>query len=240
MSIKARIRAGKIEYWDSATHQRTGAVAPMVFREQFHGHTLDVTNTWSVLDVGASGPVAPTVITAIGGGALHIGLNSTNEEQDSGVHMGDVRIFDLNANLVVDFRFKAIVLPTSGSRIVFGMAGTHNLDKDTITESAWFSMDGDAILHVETDDTTNNNDNKLTGTTLTNAAFHTGRIDFTTLSDVRFYLDGASVATDTTFDMSNLSAAEAMMQPYMMCDKASGTSLGQMYFTDIMIFSDET
>lgn len=237
MTIKARFQAGKIEYWESTTHQRVHAVAPMVFREQFHGHTLDVTNRWTALSVGTG--VAPAIITAIGGGALHVGLDSTSEAQDSGVFMNDVRQFDLNAGLVVDFRFKTIVVPTSGTRVVIGMAANHNLDKDTVVTSAWFSMDGDGELFCETDDTTND-ESTTSGTTLTTSAFRTGRMDFTNIADVRFYLDGASVATGTTFDMSNLTSAEAIMQPYIMCDKASGSSLGQLYVTDITIFSDET
>ena len=45
---------------------------------------------------------------------------------------------------------------------------------------------------------------------------------------MKFFVNGVQVATGTTFDMSNLSAAEKIVQPYFGLDKASGTGVGTL------------
>lgn len=239
MSIKARFRSGNIEYYESTTQQVAEATAPVFFHHQFQGHTLDTANTWTALAVKTLGTVAPVVVDGVGGGACRLSLDSQSEAQDSGIYMNDIRTFDLNADLVCEFRVDAAVVMGTGVRCVFGMAGDHNLDKDTITEAAWFSMTASAVLNVETDDTTNNLD-ASTGTTMAAGTIYVCKIDFRVLADVKFYIDGARVASSTTFDMSNLLTAEAMMQPYAMIDKASGAALGTLDISDVKIWSDAT
>jgi len=53
---------------------------------------------------------------------------------------------------------------------------------------------------------------------------------------VKFFVDGQRVCSDTTFDMSNLSASEQQMQPYFSLDKASGTGLGTLDIDYVKIF----
>ena len=107
-----------------------------------------------------------------------------------------------------------------------------------MTEAAWFRFDADLAADVETDDTTNNNDDISTGHTAVAGTYDIYRIDFTTIADVKFFINGTRVATGTTFDMSNLSAAEQQMQPYFSLDKASGTGLGDINIDYVKIFSN--
>ena len=65
---------------------------------------------------------------------------------------------------------------------------------------------------------------------------HILRIDFTTLADVKFYQDDARVYSTTTFDMSNLTAAEQQMQPYFSLDKASGETLCTLGIDYVRVF----
>lgn len=238
-TIKAKYRNSRPEFYSASTQETVLPVAPMWWHHRFVGSSLDTTHVWSTVDVGA-GTTSPALIDGEGGGACAIRLDATSEAQDSAIYFGDVRPFDLNANLIFEARVLVKVLPTTGVKCVLGMAGDHNLDKDSITEAAWFSMAASGAVLAETDDTTNNNDDKSTGITATTTADLILRIDFTTLSDVRFYINGASVATGTTFDMSNLTAAEAMMQPYFSLDKASGTGVGTVYIRSVDIWSDES
>ena len=84
------------------------------------------------------------------------------------------------------------------------------------------------MLLIETDDTTTNNDDTATGITSVAGTYDIYKIDFTDLEDVRFYVNGVHVSTATTFDMSDLTAAEKIMQPYFSLDKASGTGVGDL------------
>jgi hypothetical protein len=66
-----------------------------------------------------------------------------------------------------------------------------------------------------------------TGVTATAAAYNIYRIDFTTITDVKFYIDGVAVGSGTTFDMST--GTGVMVQPYLMCYKSGGAGLGTLY-----------
>lgn len=164
-------------------------------------------------------------------------VDADSNAEDAVVFFGNNRAFNAKAGLIAEFSVTAQVLPTTGVAAVWGMCGDHNLDKDTIAENAWFRLQASGALLVESDDTTNNNDDTSTGTTLVAAAEHLYTIDFTDMSSVKFFLDGARVAAGTTFDMSNLTDAEAWLQPYFSLDKASGTGVGTLRVNHVRLFS---
>lgn len=240
MSIKARYRSGNIEYYESTTAQVVHATAPVLFRHQFHGHTLDVTNTWTAKSVGTGTDQDPVLVDGIGGGACLMPLDATSEEQETGLTMNNIRTFDLNASLVCEIRAEVVTLPTSLSDITWGMAGDYNKAVASITELAVFKVDGSGALLIDTDDTTNDNRGTATSTTLVAGTNYVFRIDFRTLSDVKFFVNGSRQASGTTFDMSSLSTAEAMMQPHMLGYKASGTGLGELRVSDVTIWGKAT
>ena len=153
---------------------------------------------------------------------------ATPEAEDATLSWNDQLGLSVLNGGVLEFRAMLDVLPTTGVTCVAGLAGPHDLVKDDIANHAWFRWNANATLVVETDDTTNNNDDTATGITTDVNVYSIYKIDFTDISDVRFYVDGVHVATDTTFDMSNLSAAESVMQPYFSLDKASGSGVGDL------------
>lgn len=92
---------------------------------------------------------------------------------------------------------------------------------------------------VETDDGTNDNDDAATGVTLVTATNYWFKIDFSDTANIRFFYKADTAATwteltstaaaaagITTFDMSNYTAG---LQPYFMCDKASGTGTASLH-----------
>lgn len=216
---------------DASTRQILHAQTPLVFHEDFLGTGLwDGTTKWAVVDVGAA---TEAVVADSAGGVFKLTLTAADEAQDAVLCFGDQRNFNTNAPGLFQCRLTMSVVPGTGVACVFGMAGDHNLDKDAVTEAAWFRLQASAALLLETDDTTNNEDDTATGVTLVAAAYHIFEIDFTTQADVKFYMDGTRLAAATTFDMSNLSASEAIMQPYFSLDKASGTGLGSISVDDV-------
>jgi hypothetical protein len=102
------------------------------------------------------------------------------------------------------------------------------LDKDTVAESAWFRLDASGALDVETDDGSTNTDDTSTGLTLVAGTYYIFRIDFSDLTDVKFYVNGARYAASTTHDLSALTATTGLFQPYFSIDKAVSVGVGTM------------
>ncbi len=197
---------------------------------------------WTKLIVGAAPPTVG-VLADGAHGQVELALTSASQAQDAMLYWSDQRAVNLKADAHFEVRAAFSVIPTTGVAAVFGLAGNHNLAKDSITEHAWFRAEASGAILAETDDTTNDNDDVATGTTKTANSWAIYHIDFGNLADVKFYIDSLRVAgpdrgTDTTFDMSNLSDAEAVMQPYFGLDKASGTGVGTLLIDYVRIWSN--
>lgn len=229
---------GKLVFYDESTMETLITTYPLEFKEDFTGNALltDGTTIWNKVDVGAATTEALVADSSNGQFLLHLAV--TNEAEDAVLYMGDNRTFDVGNGLIFETRVDMAVAPGTGVTAVFGMCGDHNLDKDTVTEAAWFRLDASMVVTVETDDTTNNNDDVATGVTVVAGTYDIYRIDFTTLSDVKFFINGNRVASGTTFDMSNLSTSEQQMQVYYSLDKASGTGLGDINIDYVKVFSN--
>lgn len=238
MGTRAKHVGGNLTYYDSATHERVLPVYPLVWMDDFLGAgglaTVPDSGSeengfpWVKLAVQTGGTVLTAHVADGANGQFQLALDNTSEAQDAVLYFGDQRGFSVKHDAIFETRVRLSVLPTTGVTAVFGLAGDHNLAKDSVTEHAWFRAQASAAILAESDDTTNDNDDVATGVTVLATEWRTYRIDFTNLADVRFYIDGVAVGIGTTFDMSNLTDAEAVMQPYFSLDKASGTGVGTM------------
>jgi hypothetical protein len=230
---------GKQVFYDGTTFETLWAGYPVQFVEDFlgvaGGGPFDGTTIWNVVDVNNG---AEAIVADSSNGQFLLSLAANDEAQDAVLYHGDNKTFDVGNGLIFEARIDMAVAPGTGVKAVFGMAGDHNLDKDSVTEHAWFSFAASAAVLCETDDTTNDNDDKATGVTATAGTYKIYRIDFTDLTSVKFYINGERVCASTTFDMSNLSASEQQMQPYFSLDKASGAGLGSMNIDYVKIFSN--
>lgn len=228
-------------FYDPSTFETIRTSHPVQFVEDFQGAAgggpYDGTTVWDIVDVGDA---TEAIVADSSNGQFLLHLAATTEAEDAVLYMSDNKPFDVGNDLIFETRVDMAVSPGAGVVAVFGMAGDHNLDKDAVTEAAWFRMDASLAVKCESDDTTNNNDDVATGITAVAGTYNVYRIDFTDLADVKFFIDGARVATGTTFDMSNLTAAEQQMQPYFSLDKASGAGLGDMNIDYVKIFSNRS
>jgi hypothetical protein len=113
---------------------------------------------------------------------------------------------------------------TSGTTIAFGLQSARNDDTDATANNAQFKMVGatsTTAVVVETDDGTNDLDDKATGATLA-TTYKKFVIDFSDgKSDVKFYIDGVRVAASTTFTMA---AATSSLQPFVQIQKTATTN----------------
>ena len=220
---------GNLYWWDVRTSRlayKGPWIAPVTYFDDFLGAVPvgvtanDTKNGWGIVDVGAAASIS-TVRQP--NGVVRLALAITNEPEDAVLYWADQCAVDVGQAAIMEFYAGLPTMPVStGTSIVMGMAGLHNLDKDTMTEGAWFRLQGTAALLCESDDTANNNDDISAATTLVAGTWYLFKIDFTTIADVKFYVNDIQVATATTFDMSNLTATEAVMQPYFSLDKPSG------------------
>jgi len=244
MSVKANYKdrfGGSLGYYDPSTFETLDILKPIRFVEDFLGAAgggpYDGTTVWNVVDVGD----ATEAITAdSANGVFKLHLAATGEAEDAVLYMNDNKTFDVGSGLIFETRVNVAVNIGTGVTGVFGLAGDHNLAKDSVTEHAWFRLQASNAVLVETDDTTNDNDDVATGVTAVAGTYNVFRIDFTDLTDVKFYIDGVRVASGTTFDMSNLTAGEQQMQPYFSLDKASGTGLGDLDIDYVKIWQDRS
>ena len=234
MSTKARWNNSMLEYYDSSSHERVLPVAPVVFYDDFISASLVVPAAaseesgmhWSKKIVGAAPPTVAGVADAANG-LVACTLTSADQKQDAGLYMGDQRNFSLEQGLVFEARIKLSVLPTLLAEAVWGVVGDWADGPDAITHSAFFTADGDGAITCETDDATTDSGAIASGITATATQWKIYRIDFTSVTDVRFYIDGVHVATGATFAYA-ATGADAVLQPYLGLYKASGAGVGTL------------
>lgn len=235
MTMKYGFIDGIPTAYDNSSKERVPFGPPVYFYDDFLGacglaalppaSSEEAGVPWAVLDVGDA---TQAYVADAANGAVALFIDDTSEAEDAVLYWNDQLGLDITNGAIFEFRAMLDVLPTTGVAVVAGLAGPHNLDKDAVANHAWFRWQENATGLVETDDTTNNNDDVATGLTTDVDTYNIYRIDFSDLSDVKFYVDGVQVATGTTFDMSNLTASEKIMQPYFSLDKASGTGVGTL------------
>ena len=234
MSTKAKWVNGILKFYDSVTYEEAHPMAPLVFCDDFLGASTVVPAagsaesgmSWVKKIVGAAPPTVAGVADAVNG-QIQCALTSADQKQDAGLYFGDQRNFSLEQGLVWEARVAFSVLPTLLAEAVFGMIGDWADGPDAITYSAFFSADGSGAITCETDDNATDSGAIASGVTVIASAWHIYRIDFTSVTDIRFYIDGVHVATGTTFAYA-ATGANAILQPYLGLYKASGAGVGTM------------
>lgn len=208
------------------------AVGGMVLDVDFLGASLDPRLT--ALDTAGG---TETTVTAEPNGVFSFALSNSDEVQKAGFSTGDTLILQPTKGLIVNYRFKVKVLPTTGTEktiLVMGVASAEATDPDAITNSAWFRLDSDngsgATLTFETDDGTHETSKVSTGITLTaDDRYRNARIDFTNMSDVKVYVDDIRVCSDTTFNLSSWTAAAQPLSKVLKAKSVANTGTGTLY-----------
>jgi hypothetical protein len=240
MSTKSKWRGGNLAFHDGSTHETTGPLAPLVFKDDFLGTTLVAGATeWLAKDIHADATEANVANAEEGVFRLHIG--ATDAEQEAGLTFNDKLFINLDKKPIVEFVAAVHVLPTLLSELYFGVGNAYVKGRlvaadEGPTVHAFFVFDGSGICTVHTDDTAVDNDAKATGVTVVADAKHVFRIDFTDITDVKFYIDGVGVATSTTFNMST--GTNVVMQPMAFVYKASSAGLGDVDIDSIAVWSN--
>ena len=187
---------------------------------------------WVKKIVGA-GPPTVALVANTAGGIAQIALEATSEKQDAVLYAGDQVVWDATKGLVVDMRVKLSVLPTTGSKLVFGLAAAWIDGPNNNTYFLRFGADGNGTILAESFDGSTNV-SVTTGVTVTTSAWHNFRIDATNPASVKYYIDNVAVATASTFVAPGTTHP---LQPYVAGYKASGTSVGTLQLDVIHIWN---
>jgi len=233
MSIKANWIDEILFYFDNVSGERVLPVAPVVFCDDFNGQVINTVQNWTLKDTGGA---TEALVEDGASGICSLALTNTNEKQEAGIYVNNKRHWVLNQGLVFEARINPAVLPTLQSELYFGLAGDYvegpiaEADAGP-AEHIFFCLDGSGEITIYTDDTTNDNNAIATGVILTATDWAVCRIDCTTITDVKFYIDGNAVATGTTFDISTVAALK--LQPFFMAHKETSAGIGTLY-TDVV------
>ena len=218
------------------------------FYDDFHGFdtaypaTAESGVPWITKIVGAAPPtVAKKADTA--NGVLECALTNASQKQNASLYFGDQRTFLITRPGIFEAKFSPTVLATDVAEMVIGLVGDWVDGIDSATYSVFFTMDGGGLITCEMDDNATDRSTS-SGVTLTAGQSIIGRIDFTDISDVKFYLSDVNptgtnpvmhrVAASTTFAYA-ATGANATLQPIVECYKASGTGVGTLQVDYVFI-----
>jgi len=180
---------------------------------------------WTKKDTSAAGSPTCQVESAKG---MRMRLAATNEVENLCLYDNDVLNYKLGDLQLVQLLVSAPVVAATDV-LVFGVASARSDNEETITNSAWFKIQGSAstsAVVVETDDGVIDNNDIATGATLGTVP-KLLTIDFQQgIADVRFFIDDKPVATTKTFDMSN--AADNYVQRFLQIRKTGGTGQAEL------------
>jgi len=202
------------------------------FQEDFDGHLVFSTtkgsyvgHRFTVTQTGSGSPTIAVVDGAAGPGELQVQMSADEEIQIITIDFGDQLCYDIDKISEVGFRIKGNQSAwDAATQFACGLTGDRNDDIDSIAQAALFRViggDSTTAVVVESDDGTNDNDDKSTGQTLVDD-YKWFVISFTKgTNDVRFFIGGQPVGTATQFDMSNYTGA---LQLFMQLQKTADTN----------------
>lgn len=208
----------------------------------------NVGGPWCKADTSSAG--SPTML-GINQGGLRLQMTTTNEIQNLCLYFGDVLAYDIDELIRATFIVRAGQTFNAASMVAFGMCSARNDAIDNLTAHASFRCIANNTVVVETDDGTNDNDDKATGLTLSSTNYGRYSIDFATgvytkeppsvsdgrPSDVQFFGPNSlgshrRVASGTRFDMSNYTAG---LQPYVQLQKTADANADDFEVLEVEI-----
>lgn len=194
------------------------------FYDDFLGGAVDE-HKWTLIDQNGA---TEALVNDEPGGVLALALTNDNEAQSAGIAWNDKVTIAPNSKFVFEARVKVKVLATGSVSIVIGMGSAYNATHDSVADHAWFRFVGSGALLCESDDANTDTDDKATDVTVTaDDQYRILRIDGSTQSAIKFYVDGVDKTPAFTFTLAN-SAATDYLQPIIAIEKGAATTVGTL------------
>lgn len=242
-TTKAKWRGGVLQFYDGSTFETTIGAAAVGFYDDFLGPDIVVPASgsvesgckWSKKIVGAAPPTVGGVDDTVGG-VIQCALTNADQKQDAALHMNDCLTFSIAQGAIFEARICLSVLPTGNGVASWGLWGAWGDGGSAYRVG--FEAAGSGAISCESDDNATDT-SAASGVTVLNTDWKVYRIDCTSQSDIKFYIDGVSVATATTF-ANAASAANSKTQPHLGLYKASGTGVGTMLVDYVRIWMNRS
>jgi hypothetical protein len=236
MSDRARVHAisplngaNTQEFYDTTTHERVFAFAPIFYQDDFMGAghaaafptTATVGSDWIKKTVQTSGSPSVAAVANAAFGQVELLIDTTSEKQEATLYWADKLELDVTKGFVFEARVKFVTLPSaSGVEAVFGVSSAWIDGPDNASEYLEFGASGSGVINMRSQDGTTQNA-IATGFTADTTTFHIYRIDATVLTNIRYFIDGAEQNTDNQLAFG-ATGTSAILQPYLSCYKPSG------------------
>lgn len=255
MAIRAeQMRNGRwIRYYESTTNETIRIDAPVFEKLHFQGKDIarSISTTGSgqiVKTITGAAPPTGNMVTDEPRGVLGMYLTNANQAQSVGFAFNGpnattgailpIRVTDCP---YYEIYLKVKTLPTSGTVGLFGFASDWQEESsadnvDTVATNLWFKLAGSGAFVMESDNATTDNDDKSTGVTATaDDQYRRLVLDAEVPTDCKGYIEGARVASSTTF---TISVASGVLQPLWYVGKPAGTTVGEVEVDYVLWASD--
>lgn len=245
MTTKFKWESQRGVFYDDEEFEHIRPLNPINFYDDFIGAftvipaagALESGCTWAKKIVGAAPPTVALVANTAQGVA-QCALTSASQKQDAGLYWADDRRFLITQGVVFEARVKVSVLPTDVAEAIWGLVGDWADGPDNITYSIFFTADGSGEIFCEKDDAATD-ESATSGVTVTTGDWKVYRIDCRDVADIKFFINGARVASGTTFDYT-ATGANATLQPYLGLYKASGSGVGTIQVDYVRIWGNRS
>ena len=172
-------------------------------------------------------------------------INSADTEaQSTQLFSSDNLWIDLMEAPIIEWRVKfdltgVNMLGSADQRFVIGVCSEHTNAEDALdstTVNAWFRLEGaSANIYVEADDNTTNTDDQDSSFDVVEAVWMSFVIDFTDLSDVKFYVNGVE-QTGAAVSMAGI-VASTLVQPIACLQRDGGAEEEKVYIDSFKVTS---
>jgi hypothetical protein len=235
-----------LAFFDGATDETTASFRPCAIDEDFigPGHSAipaagapAVGYAWVSKIVKTAGTPTLAIMPNSAAGIVQLALDPTAESQEATLYANDQLNWDVTKSLRYEARVSMAVLPSlAGVEMVFGLQSAWIAGPDNAGFYVRFQANGSGLIYMQTKDGVNTL-SVSTGVTLLAGAFHVFRIDATTLTDIRFFIDGIPVTVPGTFSFAAVPPS-SILQPYASVYKAAAAGLGTMQIDMIQVAAD--
>jgi hypothetical protein len=235
--------SSRVAYWDSGTFETLQALYPIAFYDDFLGADVAIPASgaaesgvaWTKKLVGAAPPTVAGTADGVNG-LVDLSLTSASQEQDAALHMNDELKFSIAQGAIFEARLALTTLPTLNGIASFGLWGAWAAGGSAFRVG--FEVPAGGVVACESDDDATDT-SASSGITLVAGVYHIFRVDCTNQSAIRFYIDGAAVATGTTF-VNAASASNSKCQAHIGLYKASGAGLGVISLDYVKVWQDRS
>lgn len=189
-----------------------------------------------ILSITGAAPPTGAYVADSHGGEVALALTAASQAQEAALTWANQRNFLVTRGGYMSALVKVAVAPTSLAKFFIGLGSDRAADPDAVASFIGFEFQAAGVVAVSMDDASTDTNTATGITAAVNDIFALG-IDFSLITDVKFFLaknptiykpiDWQRVLQTSRFNFAATGAA-ATLQPYVAAAKASGTGVGTL------------